>query len=247
VEASASDAATALERLVPMAEAGDARAVAAIQRIYSRCLPFVGAPNARAKITAEPGTPDHAMQAASIERGQRYCNDARLASSAQLAAWLRDAFRTRAEAGDEAAIAHVLGKNALGLSQPEEAALAWDIVRTTQDPIALERALNAINSGRLGDSARSVGGDASPEFALFNNEQQIVREAAAMWLACSMGAPCGPNGSFQTTQCLYLGNCATHLSVQAFIRDRFLSATQFEQMQRYLAAIAALRAAPPGA
>lgn len=211
------------------------------KRLLDRCLPFVGDPRSRAVVTGAPGTALAIEQTRLIEREQRYCNDARLADTRSLIENWRARTRELAQSGDELSIAQALGMNRLGITREEEVEVARTIALTSGDPYAVRFALDALGSGELGQNSFDFGVPTSHASHDFANEVAVIREAAATWLSCDLGALCGPYSELQRSACFYRNNCAPGLTTKEFIRTRLLNDPQFELMEQYVQAILAAR------
>ncbi len=226
------------------AEAGEARAWHALERIYRRCLSFRGEPRITPRVTAMPGTPESLVQASVIDFGKQYCADARLGRALEFLRRYDDQLPALARRGDDLARIRLLAANRSELPEQDQAALAQRIFEHGHDPVAVEEALKFLIATPTSTAPLSRLGVALWSNAtLFVDESARVRELGAMWLGCELGAPCEAWGPWQQAWCLEQMNCAPQLDLRAFIQQRLLSADQFEKMQRYVALLRAQRQA----
>ena len=111
--------------------------------------------------------------------------------------------------------------------------LSGSILDGRQQPEALQDAILAL-SGSSDPRIKAI------EKQVFNDlqspaERSAVTLRAAEWSACMNGkADCGPYNHEADSDCIYLGECYSHLSRMDYLRTRALSGQQYSQMQRYL-------------
>ncbi|WP_091241105.1 hypothetical protein [Aquimonas voraii] len=132
-------------------------------------------------------------------------------------------------------------------------ARAWDAVRDSDEPWVAQASLEFLLSLGPGAVPRQIAPqirqfDRDPALAGTGPERRAaIRALAADWIACELGAPCGAYGGLQERHCVSTGNCASHLGVQEYIRQRLLTPPEYGAMVRLVRGIQnAIRAEAEG-
>jgi hypothetical protein len=247
LEQYATSARVLVDALLPLAQQGNAAASYALRRALERCLGFVGSLRSRDKVTAPAGSEDAIWQAKLIERGRKFCDDPRMDDVQQFSVTYLIPHKALRAQGEEVAVALSLvpdwqiGQEPAQSVLAERRAAAWELVRNAQNPYAVEAAMSALAA--LPEDTEGPTWHLTTEASeLFAGDHARMRTLAAMWYACELGADCRPYGVWQQGACLHQRNCAPHLPLQDFIRERLLTPSQYAAMQRYLDVIRAERA-----
>jgi len=234
---SASNASAVFDELVLRARTGDTEAMSAANALISRCRDLWLSPN-------DPKHPRLRLEEAAKSEPTAAM------SSRWLALKSEEAFCDRPIAMDEAGTliaeftsgifearsrGELVGIAAAGFAGQDESVIVEGMM-WEEAPWIVESAMFAFahSSGPL---ALDLEREVFRPSGISADEMRRIKEAAARWRACELGAACGPNQHVELMQCIYFGNCSLGLSVQAGIRLRELSAHQFDLMQRYLAAL----------
>lgn len=218
----------------PLAIEGNADAIVATFEIMSRCGQFYGDDRFKPKNSSDPTSPTYALREAAIKRNATYCNDAgthKMASAERKI--LRDQLKLAALKGDEIALAYELS---VDNPNPESIVTAKRLANESKEPWVVEQALIAMS---LNADAESQSIDAKIfSTATDTHEQKLkIKQYAAKWKACSIGADCAPNNAFLDSMCMHEGNCYSHLNTKDFIKQRVLSQSEYEKMLQYLESI----------
>jgi hypothetical protein len=110
----------------------------------------------------------------------------------------------------------------------------------SSDPWIVEMAVIALAESKS-TAMRQVDSRVFGRYGRSDIEALRIKEAAARWLSCERGAPCGPNQFRELQQCLFFSNCGLGLDTRSFIQQRQLSDRDFELMQDYLQELRDLR------
>jgi hypothetical protein len=236
----APSARAALDRLLPMAGSGDTRAMLAVDRILLRCFAY-GRPDSSTRTpTAQPGSPTYAQQLDLLADLQSYCDDPRALHPGDADTHDRNRERLRAAAkrGDPSALSLFVAEHlqmqteSRQLDRKGQLDLLFGLMRAPESPELVAAAINMLPRVDSGIGMNAIGLN---RFAA-GERVDAIRSYAAHWVACELGAHCGPNQSYDMQiKCLGEQNCAMDLSLPEFIRTRALSGGDYEAMLRYIA------------
>lgn len=232
--AAAKRASEAFAKLLPLAESGDAAALLAVSQLVSDCQ-FLFHPQHYSLKAPPVGTPQHGAWQAARNRRQDFCDapaEHRRAMDEVLADF-QEKLELAAARGDELALVALLGN----VGNIEDAAAVvegvLDIVGNTKEPEVLREAVRLLAASA--DSRVKAIENRVFDDLQGRGERDLVIFYAGEWMACANGASnCAPYSREADSQCIFSGECFSHMSRFDYIRSRALSGRQFEQMHRYL-------------
>lgn len=224
--------------LLTKARRGDKLAAVAIKDLITRCRQFwpqqgrTYDPRTEAD-AAQSGSPEHAARMHAARLLEAHCDQALTdAEAARVREEMKLVIADDLESQREIAQADSFFR---GASEGDMIAALGSSNPWVAETAAL--ALSGSSSPRIREMERRVFSDS----LLTPGEIQKIKGNAARWLGCELGAPCGQNQYSEVADCLYLGNCGLGLDTRTFIRQRVLSAREFELMQAYLRELDQLR------
>jgi hypothetical protein len=247
IERHAKSLSEAAPALLDLAIAGDSKALGALNRLYNKCGALYRGTDGIEKKPTELSM----LVLQAQERVGSYCDFGNLGlTSQELALAIDDIQRMFVESGDPMALFQHFSTPAYigsSVSESKEEVIrnAWELASDSNDPEVVGAALDLLLGtwDSEGESHPAVGRilrdfNSDPALAMTGMERRLeIRRLASRWLACDDGAPCGPYASFQETRCIAFSNCASHLPVQEFIRQRLLSPPEYEAMMRLVSGV----------